>query len=303
MRIGITYLYTILKYGYPPTVEGELQALKEIRDMGFHYLEMESLGSDRVEILRQNKALFMEKLSEYGIHVHNFCVVDPELTNINPEKRKAAYDRFRSAMEIGIELGAETIHLASYAPPVSYIGKKPYALGEDYSIENTVRLKVPEAFDWNRIWDAVVESSRFAADQAAEFGKIVLMEPRVGEVICSVDSMLRLIKDVDRPNFKANFDVGHFSAQRENAVIALYKLKDQFANIHIADNDPVATDHLPLGRGSVDWEEFFTTLKRMNYQGYLGLDLSASDTLGTDLIESAVFIKKVCSQLGMEVEM
>ena len=41
------------------------------------------------------------------------------------------------------------------------------------------------------------------------------MEPRVGEVICSVDSMIRLLDDVNSDYFKANFDTGHFSAQRE----------------------------------------------------------------------------------------
>ena len=105
------------------------------------------------------------------------------------------------------------------------------------------------------------------------------MEPRIGEVICSVDSLLRLIDHVGRPNFKANFDTAHFSAQRENVVLALAKLKGHFANVHISDNNPSNTDHLPIGKGSIDWKEFLGTLHQMGYTGYLGLDLGLTDSL------------------------
>lgn len=302
MRIGTTYLYTICKYGYPPSLEGDLEALREINEMGFHYLEMEGLGPEHAARVYENRKLFKETLDKYDIHVHNFCVVDPDLTSIDDAKRKAAYERFKRTAQVGVELGAETLHLASYAPPIEYRGTRPYQLGSDYEIKDTYRVCIPEGFSWQRVWDAVVESSRFAAEEAGKYGKTVIMEPRTNEIICSVDSMIRLIKDVDMPNFKANFDVGHFCAQRENAVLALYKLEGMFANIHIADNDPKTADHLNLGEGTVDWEEFFLTLKRMNYKGYLGLDLSASENLKENLIASAHFIENMCAKLGIDVE-
>ena len=128
------------------------------------------------------------------------------------------------------------------------------------------------------------------------------MEPRVGEVICSVDSLLRLIEHVDRPNFKANFDTGHFSAQRENVVLALAKLKGNFANIHISDNDPVNTDHLPLGDGTIDWHEFFRVLKVMGYEGYLGLDLGMTRTIVNDYRKSVDRILRIASDLKLKIE-
>ena len=129
------------------------------------------------------------------------------------------------------------------------------------------------------------------------------MEPRVGEVICSVDSMIRLIKDVGAANFKANFDTGHFSAQRENVVLALMKLEGMFANIHLSDNNPANTDHLPLGQGIIDWEEFFRVLKMQGYEGYLGLDLGNRPTLVEDLKQSAAFVIKTTAEQGVAVEM
>lgn len=127
------------------------------------------------------------------------------------------------------------------------------------------------------------------------------MEPRVGEAICSVDSLLRLIEHVRRPNFQANFDTAHFSAQRENVVLALAELRGRFANIHIADNDPATAGHRPIGDGVIDWMEFFRVLKRMNYQGHLGLDLGRSRHLVRDYRKSLERIQAITAELGIRV--
>jgi sugar phosphate isomerase/epimerase len=163
-------------------------------------------------------------------------------------------------------------------------------------------VRIPTGFEWQRVWNALVESCRECAGIAASYGKTVIMEPRVGEVICSVDSLLRLIEHVGRPNFQANFDTGHFSAQRENVALALTKLKGKFANIHISDNDPVNTEHLPIGDGAIDWQEFFRVLKTMNYSGYLGLDLGMSKTLANDYRRSLDRIRGITAKLRIPLE-
>ena len=128
------------------------------------------------------------------------------------------------------------------------------------------------------------------------------MEPRVGEIICSVDSMLRLIQDVGRRNFKANFDTAHFCAQRENVVLALMKLSGRFANIHIADNNPTNTEHLPIGDGTIDWREFFRILKIMNYNGYLGLDFGITKSPVQAYQRSLERIKALAADLKFRIE-
>jgi len=194
--------------------------------------------------------------------------------------------------------------LASYAPPVRYISAKPYQLGgrRKYAFANQTRVRIPAGFAWQNVWNALVSSCRECAGIAAGHGKTVIMEPRVGEVICSVDSLLRLIEHIGRSNFQANLDTGHFSAQRENVVLALKKLEGKFANIHISDNDPVNTDHLPIGDGSIDWLEFFRVLKEMKYAGYLGLDLGMSRTIVRDYRKSVDRIREIAAKLKLSVE-
>ena len=79
MKIGITYLYTISKYGYPPKVEDDFKALADIERMGFHFLEMEALGATHAQQVWENRVELKNRLDAHGIHVHNFCAVDPDM--------------------------------------------------------------------------------------------------------------------------------------------------------------------------------------------------------------------------------
>jgi len=302
MKLGITYLYTISTYGYPPKIEDDYKALADYEAMGFHYLEMEALGPQHAEEVWAHRSELRKRLDAHGICVHNFCAVDPDLVAVDDSKRTAAIERFRRTSELGVYLGTETLHLASYAPPVEYLTGRPYALGEDYAIPGQMLVRIPEGFEWNRVWAALIDSCRRCAEIAKALGKTVIMEPRVGEIICTSDSLLRLIGDVGMDNFKANFDTGHFSAARENIPICLAKMDGHFANIHISDNDLTTARHLAVGDGIIDWREVFRLLKVMNYDGYLGLDLGESPTLMDDLKKSVAFIKNICKQVGAEIE-
>jgi sugar phosphate isomerase/epimerase len=305
MKISLTYLYAIFRYGYPPKIVDDFKVFSEVQKLGFHFIEMEGLGRPKLHSLYKSRKRLLKALNDAGLHVHNFCVVDPDLVSLDAAKRNQAGDSFKLGAELGDFLGAETLHLASYAPPVRYLNAKPYQLRArgGYSFANhSPIIRIPKGFEWKRVWDTLVESCQKCADVAKQHRKTVIMEPRVGEVICSVDSLLRLIEQVGRSNFKANFDTAHFSAQRENVPLALTKLQGQFANIHIADNNPSNTEHLPLGDGTIDWKEFFRLLKAMKYKGYLGLDLGMSTPLVPGYHRSIKFIRSVASELKIHIE-
>ncbi len=304
VKISLTYLYVILRSGYPHTVSDAIKALPGIRKLGFRYLEMEGLGAAHIAAMDKARRAVREALDGNGLAVHNFCVVDPDLVSLDATRRRKALDRFKLGADVGVYLGAETLHLASYAAPVRYIGAKPYALGlgKGYRFADHTRVVIPPGFRWEKVWSTLVESCQACADAAAQYRRTVLMEPRVGEVVCSVDSMLRLIEHVDRPNFKANFDTGHFSAQRENVPLALEKLRGKFANIHISDNDPVNSEHIAVGDGVIDWKEFFRVLKTMNYEGYLGLDLGRSPKLTEGYRKSVERIRSIAADLRIPIE-
>lgn len=304
MRLSLTYLYAIFRYGYPPSLADDFRVLADIRKLGFHYLEMEGLGRRKLLALHRHRARFRKALKDQGLHVHNFCVVDPAMVSLDPAVRQRACAGFKIGAELADYLGADTLHLASYAPPVRYLEARPYRLGakDGYRFGDHQRVRIPKGFDWDRVWSALVECCRHCADVTAAYGKTVIIEPRVGEVVCSVDSLLRLIEHVGRSNFQANFDTGHFSAQRENVPLAVAKLRGKFANVHISDNDPRDVSHLPLGDGVIDWREFFRMLKETGYNGYLGLDLGLTKSLVSGYRRSVQCVMSLARELHIPIE-
>ena len=304
MRVSITYLYTIFRYGYPHRVEDTFTSLAELHNLGLHFLEMEGLGPRHLRSLYDCRKALLRLLDDSDLHVHNFCVVDPDLVTLDITKRSRALERFQMAAELADTLGCDTLHVASYPPPVRYLDGTPYQLDRKagYRFADHPRILIPDSLDWSRVWCALVESCQCCADIAAQHGKTLMIEPRVGEVIASVDSLLRLLEHVGRPNFRANFDTAHFCAQRENVCLALVKLRGQFANIHVADNDPVNTAHLPIGEGIIDWNEFFRLLKLMNYDGYLGLDFGKRRSPVPAYRRSIAYMQAITSKLGITLE-
>ena len=119
MRIGITYLYTIFKYGYPHSVDAAIASLPEIRSLGFRFIEMEGLGREHLAEMYKRRQEVRGVLDECGLHVHNFCVVDPDMVSVDAAARRRALERFEMGAEIAALFESETLHLASYAPPVS----------------------------------------------------------------------------------------------------------------------------------------------------------------------------------------
>ena len=281
-----------------------MKFIPQIRKLGFRFLEMEGLGPSLLRSLYRNCKLLQQTAVDSGVHIHNFCIVDPSLVSLNPQRRAGALEKFKMGAEIGELLRAETLHLASYAPPVQYLNHKPYQLGGKggYSFRDRFEVRIPKGFNWDQVWRPLLESCQACADIAAGYRKTVIMEPRVGKIICSVDSLLRLIEHVARPNFKASFDTAHFSTQREDVVVALCKLRHHFANIHLADNNPVSPEHLPIGDGVIDWKEFFRVLKSQTYRGYLGLDLGATPSLVKDYRKSVERVRKIGADLKLPIE-
>ncbi len=300
MKVGVTFLYTIFKHGNPPPLGDELSVLKELAELGFHYLELEGLGKEHQDNVYAHKDEYKHMLDDLGMHVHNFCSVNRDLVHLNKDKRQAAYDEFKRGAEIAALFESETLHVASYTPAVHYSTGTPYAASE-YEFQQIIRAEIPEGFDWQEQWDVLVESVSVCSDIAAEHGKCIIMEPRVGEIICSSDSMLRLIEQVNRPNLYANFDTAHFHAQREVLSVSLEKLKGKYANIHLADNNQLNTEHICPGKGTIDWEHFFKGLMRQQYGGYLGLDLGGKETIADDLLASWRYLEQLGDELGFEI--
>lgn len=300
MLLTACYLYTIDRYGYPPTLDDGLKAVDELRALGFRYIELEGVGAEHIRAMHGARERFKEALERREMQCVNFCPVLRPLVSQNPEEREAAYGIFRLGVETAAYLGTRTVHIASFTPPVEFLGAQPYVGAIKFKEE--YRIRVPEGFSWARQWDALAESVRRCADLAADAGLDLIIEPRVGEMISGTDSMLRLMDHVGRPNFKANFDCAHLQAQKELLPLSARKLEGRIAGLHVADNDGTDNRHLPPGQGTVDFEALFAELARQGYDGPVGIDLGSLDNLGQRYAECAEWLRALAKRQGFKLE-
>ncbi len=79
----------------------------------------------------------------------------------------------------------------------------------------------------------------------------------------------------DREAFCNCLDVGHMNIHHINPADTVRKLGDRMELMHVHDNNGNTDQHLPIGLGIIDWEDFASALKEINYKGVLSLEVSS----------------------------
>jgi len=275
IRISAAYAYVLRRYGYPPKTSDLARALDDIAQMGFRHTEFEGLGPTWNRHFFKNRGFYQKRLADLGLNIHNYCIVDPKLVSLDRAVRRKSYWMYDMGCENAAAFGAVTVHVATHAPPLRY-ERTPYRMHKPYHFDLDYRGRVPGDFQWKTVWATVVESCRQAAETADKFGLDVLVEPRVGDVVANTDAMLTLLREVDHPRLRANFDFAHLAAQKEQLALSWMKLKDHVGGIHVADNNTRDVEHLQIGDGAVDWRTLLTLIAQSDYDRYLGIDLFTS---------------------------
>lgn len=71
---------------------------------------------------------------------------------------------------------------------------------------------------------------------------------------------------LDSPSLKFCFDTGHGNMTRNSAEL-LEALAPWLNYVHLADNHGVDDDHLAYGEGTVAWDDIFTRLRALRFDG------------------------------------
>lgn len=90
----------------------------------------------------------------------------------------------------------------------------------------------------------------------------------------NVDELLYIVNELDSPNFGICLDTGHLNLTTKNQKEFILKAGKHLKALHIADNEGQSDQHLmPFGRGTVNFDEVFSTLKKINYSGLINYEI------------------------------
>ncbi len=207
-----------------------------LEDMGYTGWEIvqegeQCLNQDKIGLVRD-----IHDTTDLELSLH-LPFSDMNLASLN----LGIHQEILRQMEDYLELASDFVELAVVHP--GYLS--PYG------------VQVPD-----KAWEQNVRSLQQLSDIAEEHGILLAVEnmPDIALVFGRTpEEMLELIDDAGRENIKMTFDVGHANTMGmvDEFMIAC---RDHISHIHIHDNHGTKDEHLPLGKGNIDWERLFGDL-------------------------------------------
>jgi len=297
MKIVCAWMYAIGQYGFPPAIANVLKAIREMKEMGFEYVEAEGIGYENLNQVIEQRREIKKICDGEGLKMANFAVLLPDVISMEKKVREKAFEYYERGVETAAYLGSPYTWIDSYFPPLEV--QKGVVPTEELVYGQEFRVRVPESFEWQKFWNSFIEAITYCNRVAKSNGIGLLVEPRVGEVVSNCDAMLRMLEQVNDDNLGVILDIGHQHAQKELIPLSIEKLGPHMKYVHIADNDGRDNRHLVPGNGTVDWDEVFRLLKRRDFDGYYSVDLEQLPDLRNKFVETKRFLEEYEQRLDL----
>lgn len=275
------YLYIITKHGYPPDATNSIGHLHEFHKLGYRSIELEGIREEHLEGVYSQRQQIKSEADLLGLDIPVFCIVLPGLSSPEKKERERNLQLFEKGCEVAETLGAGAVLDNAPLPPWKFPEGIPVTRHYDEEVLSTASL--PADLDWNKYHDGLVETFRMACDIAASKDLTYHLHPCYGALVNSTDAYLLFTEAVKRDNLRFNLDTANQYFMRDNLFLSLIRLKDHLDYIHLSDNRGTKVEHLAIGEGSIQWEQFFETLDRIGFSGKFGIDVGGSESDVSDL--------------------
>jgi D-psicose/D-tagatose/L-ribulose 3-epimerase len=219
--------------------------LEKIKSTGFDGVEVPMFGGDDAHYRK-----LRTKLDELQLKASTVTVATPEANAISPDPaiRKAATERLKTIVRQSAILGADVL-----------CGPFHQALGV-FSGSGPTEEEFKHA----------AEVHHAVADEAQREGVVLAIES-LNRFECyflnTMAAAAAYVRRVDHPSFKALFDTFHANIEEENLPKAFLENAAEIAHVHVSNNDR----GIP-GRGHIDFQTIFRTIKSSGYDGWLTIE-------------------------------
>ncbi len=248
MKLGVN-LWTVYGWDLPEGVSAEvLKALAEMGCQGIELVVDENYNSPE-ELLRRRQEL-SALLAEMGLEVPGVGTTlfwRYNLASQDEALRRRGLALIREGCRVAEAFGAGAfLVLAGQQEP-----RTEYA----------------------RSYETAINSLRQGAKYAADRGVVIGVENVQSNFISSPGEYAQFIADVDHPAVQAYLDFGNGMSvgpsYPENWITAV---KGRIATVHAKDYDREFEAYVCCGLGDLSWEDTFSTLKEIGYNGYLTVE-------------------------------
>jgi D-psicose/D-tagatose/L-ribulose 3-epimerase len=215
------------------------KAAASAKKAGYDYIEMLMIEPDKIDV-----AMTKAVLSEYGLFATASLGLSPEtdVTSTNPSIVKKGDELLRKVVDKLHAIGSTELCGVIYCS----LGKYPGPA----SAENRA----------NSI-SAVTRLADYAADKGININLEVVNRYETN-IMNTGKEGLKFLEAVNRPNAYLHLDTYHMNIEEDGMSQAVLDAGDALGYVHIGESHRGY-----LGSGNVDFDTFFTALKKINYSG------------------------------------
>lgn len=232
---------------------------------------------DQYEIACKSKAEFVE--------VNNFAC-----SKLSEEEFEKVYDMISSGrLKAQTTNGLVPSDIRLTGPDVDYdkvreFSERSFARLKKLGVKTLVfgssaAKQVPEGFSFDKAWEQLVEVGRIFSDVAKANGQTIAVEalnPKEVNIIDNLEDGAKLMKLVDRDNFKLLIDFYHLNTNGEDFNLAT-KYKDVLMHVHIANEQRKVFKNNPADLAYA--KKCITALKDAGYDGLVSYEGSFPESV------------------------
>jgi len=104
----------------------------------------------------------------------------------------------------------------------------------------------------------------------------ICLEPHINSQILTFEDYDKIFSKIDSPKLGITIDTGHFHSAGVDFIALIKKYSNRIWNIHLKDHR--GKQSVPIGEGEIDIPGLINELRRINYNGFLAVELEVIDS-------------------------
>ncbi len=225
--------------------EQHFPVFEKLKDAGYEGIEL-PLGDG--DVAHYNAIGNRIADMNMGVTCVTSLLEDTNIASPDPAIRQAGLDRLKWAIDVAQAANAEVI-CGPIHSAFAYFTRQPPTADE-------------------KKWSAEMLHK---AGEYAQQANIMLAPEALNRFECylvnTMADLKELVDKVDHPQVGAIYDTHHANVEEKSQLEAIQCIAPHLKHVHISENDRGTP-----GRGQINWDEVFSALKAVNYDGWITIE-------------------------------